>query len=188
MNRLLGIILICSLLVSCRSTESSAPPYKDFEFYYAGTWTESFSIRFTLTDSVYLRQHFASYRKLKGDTVFKAYTSYLSTLTPEVRSTLDSFIRHIDFAQYDTSYKDSNLKDGTAYGFYIKTDSLSKTIFIYGDNAPDELLNFGIWLSETKNKLHVVKLDTLISFKHALDWVLPPPILDSIKFTPPKFE
>jgi hypothetical protein len=186
MNRLL-LSLFFIPVVSCRSAESSARPYKDFEFYYAGTFSQVFSIRFTQGDTVYLRQYFASNHYLKGN-LLKAHTSYVSTLTPEVRNKLDSSIRHIDFEQYDTSYYDDNLQDGTDYGFYIETDSLSKAIHIYGDDAPNELLYFGRSIVETKNNLPLVKINTPVTFKRAMDWWIPTPKVHIEKFTPPNFE
>ena len=87
---------------------------------------------------------------------------------------------------YDTVYVDSGLQDDVTYNLYIRSDSLVKTIHIYGDKAPYELLYFGEWLASVKNtQLQFVETDMPIAFDYATD-VIPPPLkVDSPKFTPP---
>jgi hypothetical protein len=155
--------------------------------YYSDTWSQAFSIQITKSDTVYLRQHFTSHRFKNGDSILKENTSYISALTSAAQITLDSFLQHFDLAQFDTAYVDDGLQDGVSYGFYIHTDSLEKTVYVYGENAPKELLLFGRWVAALKDEqLQFVEIDTAISFKHADDWLPPPIQVDLRKFTPPK--
>jgi hypothetical protein len=184
---LLFCALLLSLLLSCsgKMESSRMVPYREFEFYHDDTWSTAFSIKFMQTDTVYIRQHFVSISNRGPEMAIKSNTSYVGCLSQQDRATLDSFIRHARFFQYDTAYEDDNLQDGSTYDFYIRTDSLSKVIHIYGDSAPPELMRFGRWITETKSRMRLVKIDSLIGFTHADDWLYPIPNVDLQKFKPP---
>ncbi|HTE33139.1 MAG TPA: hypothetical protein VK666_22300, partial [Chryseolinea sp.] len=148
MCRALNYLLLFLLAVSCRSNKTDKTPFKEFEFFYSDTWSSAFSIKFTQTDTAYIRQHFVSNRYKKVDSIINDNTSYIGLLDPTQKKTLDSFVLHTKFSQYDSSYDEKPVEDGITMLFFISTDSSYKTIHINSEIAPAELLNFGQWINE----------------------------------------
>lgn len=180
--------LCAFVMISCKRPEQKERPFTAFEFYHDNTWTTAFSIRFTQSDTVYIRQHFASMRYSATDTAIKTNTSYVGMLSEQEKESFDSLIRGIDFSKYDTSYRHDGLEDGSTFRFYIQQDSLSKIVHIYGDSAPTELLRFGQYIDDMKNDLKLIEVDSLITFQHAYNRLPPPVDVDIKKFTPPRIE
>ena len=181
-------IFVFSITALACGTQPKELPFIAFEFYHDNTWSTAFSIRFTQSDTVYIRQHFtSSSARLTIDTSARSSSSYLGILSHQEKTSLDSFIRQIDFSVYDTSYYDGSLHDGSTFRFYIKKDSLSKIVHIYGESAPAELLHFGQWITDIKRRLRLIEVDSMITFEHANDRLPPPVNVDMRKFTPPAF-
>ena len=177
------------IYMGCASSElPTFSSFKELDFSYNNEWSSCFSIKFTQSDTVYIRQHFASIRYMSQDSAVKNNASYIGILTDDQRSQLDSFIRSIDLHRYDTSYFQEGLEDGTEYKFYIKNDSLAKSIYIYGDSCPIELAKLAEWLAETRKTLQLVATDTAIIFNSHINLAPPAPVLDIRKFVPPSAE
>lgn len=164
------VSLLCAfVMLSCKESELKKRLFTAFEFYHDNTWTTAFSVRFSQSDTTFIRQHFASLRYSATDTSIRTNTSYIGKLSEQENNTLNSLIRNINFSRYDTSYNDEGLEDGSTFLFYIQQDSLSKIIHIYGDSAPPELLQLGRWIADLKSSLKLIEVDSLITFEHAND-------------------
>src|SRR5688572_11621446 len=96
--------LFISISASCNISITPDPPFQQFEFYYNNTWTSAFSLKLTASDTVYIRQHFASNHYQKINTSITSNASYFGILSPMEKMKLDSFIRHLNFSEYDSSY------------------------------------------------------------------------------------
>ena len=172
-------------LISCDNSKpiDKKVMFNQFDFSYNDFFSTCFSIKFTKGDTVFIRQHWAS---AFSDSL-KSNKSYRAILSDSDRQRLDSFLTKMKFATYDTSYYES-YEDGHYYEFFIKKDTLQKTVFVHSDSIPKELKDFGYWIVATKGKLTLVEIDTTLDFgssKYFLPTYIPPP---TIKFTPPKVE
>lgn len=180
------LTLFCFLLTFCDDRKQRKHQFQYFEFYHDNTWNTAFSLKFTQSDTFFERQHFTSRRHSAEDTAVESNASYVGQLTESQTNTLDSFVRVIDWVIYDTAYEDGGLQDGSTFRFFIRNDSLSKVIHIYGDSAPVELLRLGRWIADVKAKAKLQRVDSVIAFEHANDRLLPPPVLDIKRFKPPR--
>jgi len=178
-----GLILMLAVYASCSGEKRYFPSFTEFDFSYNDTWSSSFSIMFTATDSVYVKQHFWYGAHRESDSDLKEGGTYIGALNEQERLVLDSFITNINFNQYDTSYFNDRLKDGISYEFYLHTDSIKKTIRLYGDSAPAALLSLGRWIADIKDRLTLFPIDSNIIFNSYRP--LPPLKLDLRKFVPP---
>ena len=185
MRLIILLILFCWILLSCNNSKPFDKPkaFTTFDFSYNDVFLTCFSIKFNPSDTVYIKQHFAS---VFSDTP-KSGQGYYAILTNTDRQKLDSFINKINFSKLDTSYYES-YQDGVEYQFFIDKDTTKKLIYIHSDSIPTDVKTFGFWIADLKKKLKLYPVDTAFSFesiRHFLPPKVPP---QTIKFTPPKIE
>ena len=140
-SNILHLVLFASLIGGgCRivNKQHKHPTFDSFDFTYNNVFSNCFSIKFTQGDTVYIKRHFVA--SLEDSAYAKA--SYYALLSKYQTNKLDSFIRAIDFSAYDSSYLDGS-QDGLTYQFYIRRDTIVKTIFVHSRQAPGQLLRFG---------------------------------------------
>jgi hypothetical protein len=158
--------------------------FQSIDFTYNDVFSTCFSIKFSQSETAYIRQHFAS----SFSDNLKSETSYFTLLTKADRITLDSFIKIIPFNTFDTSYYEE-YQDGVDYQFYIQKDTLNKVIRVHSDSVPSVLSAFKSWILNRKEHLQLHQIDTIIQFESA-KYVVPPPapLPPSIKFKVPRVE
>ncbi|MFC4231004.1 hypothetical protein ACFOW1_03820 [Parasediminibacterium paludis] len=178
------MVVISYFVVSCneaiKSSQHKVLNY-DFDFSYNDVFTTCFSIKFTSSDTVYIRQHFAT---ISSDTP-RSNTTYFALLQSGDRFKLDSLITYLNFQGLDSSYFES-YQDGIDYQFYFNNHSVDKRIRVHSYNAPSELVALKEWIIKKKANLKLYQLDSTINFVSAKDFlspVVPSPI---IKFKRPK--
>jgi hypothetical protein len=155
--------------------------FKSFDFSYNNVFSTCFSIKFTQSDSVFIKQHFAPAFSCTA----KSGQSYFAILSDIDRHRLDSFIFKTNFAGFDTSYY-QDFQDGEDYQFFVDKDSTQKIIYVHSDSIPNVLKSFGHWIVNLKKNLKLFTIDTVVNFgsvRHFLPLSAPTP---TIKFTPPK--
>jgi hypothetical protein len=167
-------ILFCFatwLLTSCDNAQKPVRQenFQSIDFTYNDVFSTCFSIKFSQSDTAYIRQHFAS----SFSDNLKSETSYFTLLTKEDRITLDSFINKIPFHSFDTSYYE-DYQDGIDYQFYIQKDTVKKIIRVHSDSVPSALTDFKNWIVKRKEQYYLHQVDTIIHFKSA-KYVVPPP-------------
>jgi hypothetical protein len=178
------MVLIGCVQVSCNEAVKSSQQKEtnyDFDFSYNDVFTTSFSIKFTSSDTVYIRQYFAT---ISSDTP-RSNTTYFALLQSGDRLTLDSLITQVNFQSLDSSYFEPYV-DGIDYQFYFNNYSVDKIMRVHSHNAPSELAKLKDWIVQTKANLKLYQLDSTINFVSVKDFlspVVPPP---KIKFTRPK--
>jgi hypothetical protein len=184
MQILLLLSILSLTIFSCDNQKQSGRQklYKSFDFSYNDVFSTCFSIKFTQSDTVFIRQHFAS---AFSDTP-KSNTTYYAVLKEIEKIKLDSFIKYTSFLNFDTLYYQS-YEDGLDYQFYIDKDTTRKIIRIHSDSVPLQLETFRRWIVNTKRMLLLHKVDTIINFGSLKDF-LPPIHPDPSKFKTPKFE
>ena len=177
---LTGIILT---FISCDRKIDNPNSFKTFDFSYNDVFSTCFSIKFTHSDTAYIKQHFAS---AFYDTP-KSNATYFAILSIKDRYTLDSFINNLDFTKLYASYHE-NYQDGVDYEFYIEKDTIKKIIYRHSSGIRDNLDTFGLWIVEMKTKLKLSEIDTTITFE-STKFFLPPKVsLSPINFEPPKLK
>lgn len=157
--------------------EKKQNSFQSFDFSYNDVFSTCFSIKFLQSDTVFIRQHFAS---MFADSL-KSNTSYYALLSKSDKSKLDSFINVIPFSKYDTAYY-QEYQDGIDFLFYIEKDTLKKLIRVHSDSVPSALIDFKNWIVKKKEKLWLHQFDTIIHFESE-KYVVPPPM--KIKFKVP---
>lgn len=82
------------LLVNCKKQE-----FQEFDFSYGNTFETDFSIKFSSdNDSVLIRENWSANNSRKP----LSKTNYISRLSKLQNKKLDSFIKNINFASFDT--------------------------------------------------------------------------------------
>lgn len=182
-----SLILFCFsiwVLLSCNNSKMprQEKSFQSFDFTYNDVFSTCFSIKFTHSDTAYIRQHFASFFSEN----LKSETSYFALLSKADRVTLDSFLSIIPFHSYDTSYYDDYM-DGIDFQFFIQKDSVNKCIRVHSDSVPSALTEFKNWIVKRKDQYYLHEVDTNIQFG-SQKYVVPPPVPapSSIDFTIPK--
>ena len=157
-------ILFCFatwLLTSCDNAQKPErlENFQSIDFTYNDVFSTCFSIKFSQSDTAYIRQHFPS----SFSDNLKSETSYFTLLTKADRITLDSFINIIPFHSYDTLYYE-DFQDGEDYQFYIRKDTINKIIRIHSDSVPLALSDFKNWIVTRKEHYQLHQVDTIIHF------------------------
>jgi hypothetical protein len=133
-------------------------------------------MKFTLGDTVYIKQHFA----FAFSDSLKSGKSYYALIKSSEKYVLDSFLFKTDFKNLDSVYYES-YADGEEYAFYIENDSINKRIYVHSHSVPISLKEFGSWTIGLKNNLVYFPIDTVINFGSARNFLLPkiepPPII-----------
>ena len=185
MKLLLILILISLTVAACDNIQNSEheQSFLSFDFSYNDVFSTCFSIKFTQSDTVFIRQHFASFF---SDTP-KSNTTYYALLTQHDKTKLDSFISQTNFSKFDSSYYQS-YADGIDYQFYLQNNNIKKLIRVHSDSVPTQLSALKSWIIEKKKVLQLHQIDTTIDFE-STKYFLPPTIEEpAIKFKSPKVE
>lgn len=167
---LLLSLLFC--LCACDSEKDSQPTavFNEFVFSQSGMY-ENYSIKFTKSDTVFLEERFPEpskrYFALLNDTLLKNLNFILDTLNLE---------------RFDNSYIQENLQDGVFIKFHLRSDSMNKTIGIYGHEAPPSFYPVAKWLDNLTKTLTKHPTTKSIDFGD-LSGINPPPAPP-----PPKLE
>ena len=165
------------------SNKKLGQAFQSFDFSYNDVFSTCFSIKFTQSDTVFIKQHFA----FAFSETPKSGQSYYAILSNIDKQKIDSFINGINFFILDTIYYES-YEDGVEYQFFIDKESRRKLVYVHSDSVPTNVKNFAFWIADLKKKLKIYPVDTTFSFesvRHFIPQKVPEP---TIKFTPPKIE
>jgi len=154
-----NLVIICciGLLASCHQNQSKKPLFNTLEFSFTDFKTSSFTVKFTQSDTAFVREYFVYYDTLKK----KDNRSYFALLLSRQIKTLDSFINKTDFQNFDSAYYDyEDYKDETEYLFYFKKKSFTKTIFVHSYHEPPQLQKFAHWIVALRDSLKYQKINS----------------------------
>jgi hypothetical protein len=170
MKKTLITIFISLLLLNCTKKENT---FDSFDYSFDGTFSEVYSIKFTQSDTVYLRYHWIG-RNI-DDTISPAIenVNYYGILNSEERIKLYDYIEKVNLFKYKSEYFE-NYADGSSYGINIQKDSKNKTVFVHSHKAPKEIDSISHWISRIKLKLKLKKSKKSVTFE-SKNGVLPPP-------------
>jgi hypothetical protein len=182
----LYILFIFLLFFSCNKSGKSEDfqTFKTLDFSYDDVFNTCFSIKFSQSDTIIIRQHFTS--SVSSDTLINNQ-NYYALLTAKDREKLDSFIVNIDFYRLDTSYFE-NYEDGQTYQFYIEKDALQKTIYVHSHSIATNVKEFANWIVSFKKGLKLYSSDKTSEFGSLRHFLPPEVTFSQKKFLPPKEE
>lgn len=145
--------------------------FDEFIFSYSEECC-SYSLKFTNNDTVFMQRQFPEPKE-----------NFFAMTDRKLISTLDSFINAIELSKFDIMYFQNNLHDGGSYKFYLKLDTTITWTFIYGNEAPKPLYQFGDWLRSLKEQFEYSSIDRTIDFGDLryieLPSVPPPPVKEN---------
>ena len=137
MRQLVVSTFLCTLLFSCTDNRERTKEFDFDNFVFSHSELHSdYSIKFAQSDTVYFGKRFP-----------KPTESFYAIIGKHDLTTLDSFLIQFHISNYDTTYIQDNLSDGSSYKFYLTTDTSKKWVFIYGKEGPNALYEFANWLT-----------------------------------------
>jgi hypothetical protein len=164
------IIFISLFFLSCTEKKKV---FDSFDYSFGGTFSEVYSIKFTQSDTVYLRYHWIG-RNIDDTTfVIKEDTNYYGILNSEERLKLFDYIEKVNLFKYKSEYFE-NYSDGSCYGISIQKDPKRKTLLVHSHKAPKEIDSISHWIGSIKAKLKLNEINKNINFESSKG-VLPPP-------------
>jgi len=168
--RELKIFYVLALLILLNSCKEKTSSIKTFIFSNE-SMPFDYSIKLNSHDSIYLQTRFPNPEK-----------DEYGILREKQKDSLFNLLDNIDFSKYKTSYTDEHLQDGEAFRFIIKRDDKIDSIFIYGDNGPEEFYELAEKIKILISKTEFTKLNKKVDFEKLNYKMLPPPP------PPPKIE
>jgi ribosomal protein S15P/S13E len=169
MQKQLFSIALFLFLLSCSRNEKD---FDSFEYSFGGFRSTKFSIKFTESDTLFLREHWNVVER-HGITYPKDKTNYIAILSQEQRNQLSELLKKINFKNLKSEYYEA-YNDGSAYQIIFKKDNLSKTVFVHSHNTPKELDSLSNWIWKTKMNLKLIKTNREFVFK-SIDAIFPTP-------------
>jgi len=175
MKNAIQIAFFCMVLIACSNSKREKLPVDSFDFALAEAF-EAYSIKFTQSDTVFIRQHGSSRDYMDANSAPQTEINYITFLEKEDRTKLYRLLSTIDFAKYNTEYYEhyGDYKDGFCYAFKVKKDTLNKSFRIHSSHAPVEFDSLATLLITLKSRLHLKKYDKEISCPCQY-MVMPPP-------------
>jgi len=163
---ILNFSLLIMLLASCNKKSS----FEEFDFSYRCETTD-FSIKFTQSDTVFIKQNFDINDSIDAT---DSNTNYFAVLNETDRKKFDDLLSDLDFKKYDAEYC-QHYKDGREYQLYIKNKYGENNIYVHSTEAPKELDALAEWIYSVKTKLSLTKTDRNLSFISVIIQAPPPP-------------
>jgi hypothetical protein len=124
---------------------------------------ENYSVKFTRSDTIFLEERFPEPTK-----------QYFALLNDTVRKKLNFILDTLNLTRFDSSYIQDNLQDGAIIKFHLKSDTIDKTISIYGHEAPPSFYPVAQWLDSLTKVLTKHPIKRQVDFGD-LSGVNPPP-------------
>lgn len=135
MNRIC-LFALTAVIIAC-SPEKKEKEFDAFVYSYAAE-NINYSVKFTDGDTIYFRRRYPN-----------PQADYYALFQGAQKDSLLALAGRINFANYDSIYKDETLSDGVAISFYRKKDNKADRIFVHDMQAPPALFK----LAERFNKL-----------------------------------
>ena len=167
------IIFITLILISLSSCTEKKKDFDSFEYSFCGTFSTFFSMKFTQTDTIFIREHWNSggNEEVKFP---KSQRNYFALLSEEQKLKLTSLLNKIDFEKINPEYFE-NYSDGSAFQIIIRKGKFKKKVLVHSDQIPKELDSLSHWIYNTKLKLKLTEANQNLEFESAKELFPPPP-------------
>jgi len=136
MNRQFLLLSLTLCFYSCgnKNIEKRIKSFDEFIFSQSALH-ENYSLKFTKSDTLFLEERFPEPSK-----------QFYAFVSDSIRRKLNFILDTLNIARFDTAYLQENLQDGVSYKFYLRNDSFTKTVGVYGYEVPKELYSFSLLL------------------------------------------
>lgn len=144
MKKTVLLIAVIFVFFGCKKEEVIEFPFDSFIFSYSALHHDN-SIKFTKSDTVYFQKRFPEPKE-----------NFYALLKSDQKATINKFFKNVNLEKFNSNYED-DVTDGGNLIFNVLKDKKSKSVEIYGGNAPKELYNYASFLIEFKNELKFIK-------------------------------
>lgn len=169
------LLVFLSFLSGCNKN-----PEEDIQldFTHIENFDEAYSLRFTGTDTILVRQYWITNGPSGSN------KNYFAILDDQEKNRLRELIKEINISILDTVYPKSSKLDGSFVGIFLKNDFQSATFYPQKRKESKEVKNLIEYISGIKKTLELKPTNSQIDFKSAPKI---PPITDKVdisKFLP----
>lgn len=171
MKKRISIFVVLLLLTSCSRNDLD---FDCLEYSYGGTFSTAFSIKFTQSDTLFLREHWNAIERSDGIKFPKAKTNYYAIMSRVQRNQLREILDKINFRKLNTAYFE-DYSDGSSYQIIIKKEALNKTVYVHSlSGVPKELDSLSSWIYNMKENIDLIESNKKLCFD-GINRTLPPP-------------
>ncbi|KRB59310.1 hypothetical protein [Flavobacterium sp. Root186] len=163
MKKTVLLITIGCLFFGCKKEETTEFPFDSLVLSESGL-RHSISIKFTKSDTVFFQKRFP-----------EPQGNFYAIIQSEEKIKLNKYFKKLDFNKFSSEYHQENLCDGYSCLINIIVNGKSKSISIYGNNAPKELYNYIDSLAYFKKNLKFISTKQIIDFGDLTSFLPPPP-------------
>lgn len=152
--KFLLFVLICML--GCKQN-----PKEDLQldFTHIENFDEAYSLRFTGTDTVLIRQYWIANGPSESN------KNYFAILDDSEKNRLRELIKGINISALDTVYPKSSRLDGSFIGMFLKNDFQDATFYPYHKNESQEVKNLIAYITDVKKTFELKPTESHIDFK-----------------------
>lgn len=166
-------LIFTLILIAFMSCSKKEKDFDSFEYSFAGTFSTVFSLKFTNSDTIFLREEWN--RGGNEDYKFpKPKTNYFAILTEKQKSEFTTLLKNVDFKKINSEYF-QNYSDGSAYNIIIRKGDFEKKVLVHSHKIPKELDTLSSWIYYTKMKLKLTEINRKLEFESAKSLMPPPP-------------
>jgi len=137
--------------------------FDEFIFSQSGLY-ENYSLKFTKSDTMFMEVRFP-----------EPSTRFYTILPKSTLNKLDSILGTFNLKRFDSLYEQDNLQDGLSLKFYFRSSTLTKTIGVYGNEAPKEIYTLAERVDGLAKSVKKYPYDKKVDFGDLSGIVLPPP-------------
>lgn len=152
------------LILSCSKKEDKKTFPVDELVLSAEGLHEICVIKFSKTDTVYFQRIFP-----------EPVENFYAILNNNDKEELNKLLYDVNFEKFDTTYVASVIDDAQTYLINISNQGKKKSIYLYADDAPEELNRFIKSLGEIKENLKFIRTNKTVDFGNLKSTLPPPP-------------
>jgi len=143
MKKFYLLLLVLVGITNCSQPRKGEDLNEKFELVYsrgdAGAGSQ-FSLKFSAGDTLYFRNY-----KYNPNKEIK----YL-LLQKDQKANFNKILRRVKWMNFDSTYIQQGLQDGSGYKFVFKKDKDFKSVYIYGKEGPAQLYKLSNWIDSLK--------------------------------------
>lgn len=131
------------------------------DFTHIENFDEAFSLRFTGTDTVLIRQYWTA-NNLSGTS-----KNYIAILDDSQKDQISELIKGVKILELDTIYPKSSVPDGSFMGMFLQNNLQQALFYPNHRHESKEVRRLIEYISDTKKMLELISADHQTDFKSA---------------------
>lgn len=152
------LLVVLSCLSGCNKNQKED---LQLDFTHIENFDEAYSLRFTGTDTILVRQYWITNGPSENN------KNYFAILDDSEKNRLRELIKEINISVLDTVYPKSSKLDGSFVGIFLKNDFQNATFYPHKRNESKEVKNLIEYISDIKKKLELKSTNSQIDYKSA---------------------